>query len=85
MLKRIQRRQVIEQQQRIVDKLHLIEIVTMPFRDPKRGRSRLPSELQAQLRRLDQILHPDRGKRLDREGLARLKAYQQQMQSLRRG
>ena len=85
MLKRIQRRQVIEQQQRIVDKLHLIEIVTMPFRDPKRGRSRLPSELQAQLRRLDQILHPDRGKRLDREGLARLKAYQQSLQALRRG
>lgn len=85
MLKRIQRRQVIEQQQRIVDKLHLIEIVTMPFRDPKRGRSRLPSELQAQLRRLDQILHPDRGKHLDREGLRRLQAYQQQLQSLRRG
>lgn len=84
LLRRIQRRQLLEEQRRIVDKLHLIEIVTLPYRDPKKGQSRLPRELQTQLRRIDDLLHPDRGKHFDQAAFDRLVALKAQVDAIRR-
>lgn len=79
----MQRRKLIEEQRRIVDKLHMIETVLIPYR-PKGRPSKLPQELQAQLRRLNHMINPDLGARLDREGVERLKALQQRTRMMRR-